>query len=80
MSSRVTLNLSQINKLMTSPAVQRIVDDEGERMAAEAGDGFEYVARPHPFTARGYVQTDSASAARKQARDAVLERVASRRG
>ncbi|MCC4906970.1 hypothetical protein [Microbacterium sp. cx-59] len=70
----VKLNLGTINQLMTSAQAQAIVDSVGRQMAANAGDGFEYVARPHRWMARGYVQTISARARRRQARDAVLER------
>ena len=78
---RVQLNLRGLNALMTSAPVQRVVDAEGERMAAAAGDGFEYVSvgkRPSRRTARGYVQVDSVEGARRQADEAVLERVVSR--
>lgn len=70
----VKLNLRGLNAVMTSPSVQAAVDRAGREMAASAGDGFEYVARPHRYTARGYVQTANASARRRQMRDAVLER------
>lgn len=69
----VKLNLAGLNTLMTSAPAQAIVDRIGRQMAANAGDGFEYVARPHPYTARGYVQTTDARARRRQMREAVLE-------
>lgn len=69
----VKLNLAGINALMTSPAAQAAVDRIGRQMAADAGEGFEYVARPHRYTARGYVQSSDARARRRQMRDAVLE-------
>lgn len=74
MAGDVKLNLAGLNVLMTSPPVQAEVDRVGKRLAASAGDGFEYVARPHPYTARGYVQTANARAQRRQMRDAILER------
>lgn len=70
----VRLNLPAINAIMRSQPVQGLLDEVGKKMAANAGDGFEYVARPHRWTARGYVQTASARARRRQAREAVLER------
>jgi hypothetical protein len=73
-SNDVQLNLRAINAIMTSAPAQAIVDSVGRQMAANAGDGFEYVSRPHRWMARGYVQTVSARARRRQARDAVLER------
>lgn len=69
----VKLNLAGLNALMASAPAQAIVDRIGRQMAANAGDGFEYVARPHPYTARGYVQTTDARARRRQMREAVLE-------
>lgn len=69
----VKLNLPGINALMTSPPAQAIVDGLGRQMAAAAGDGFEYVARPHRYTARGYVQPINDRARRRQMRDVVLE-------
>lgn len=69
----VRLNLPGINQVLR--AAQSKLDEIGEGMAADAGDGFEYVPSPHRYTARGYVQVDSVEGARRQARDAVLERV-----
>ncbi|MFB3980335.1 hypothetical protein [Microbacterium proteolyticum] len=74
-SNDVKLNLRAVNTVMTSAPVQARIDSLGRQMAATAGDGFEYVPRPHRWMARGYVQAVSARARRRQARDAVLERV-----
>lgn len=71
---QVKLNLAGLNQLMRSDAVQAIVDAEGRRIAAAAGTNFEYVARPHRWVARGYVQAKNARGMREQARDAALER------
>lgn len=77
---RTTLKLTGLNKLMRSAPVQRRVDALGRDMAAEAGPGFEYEGRkPHKWTARGFVQTSSRAGARRQAKEAVLERLAARR-
>lgn len=70
----VQLDLNGLNKIMTSPEIQAVVDSTGRRMAAAAGDGFEYVASPHRWTARGYVQPKNARAMREQAKTAALER------
>jgi hypothetical protein len=70
----IKLNLAALNQIMASPEMQTIVDSVGREVAANAGDGFEYVRRPHRWTARGYVQATTARAMRRQARDAVLER------
>jgi hypothetical protein len=77
--TRVELDLRGLNGLMSSAALQNVVDGIGADMAAEAGPGFEYVARPHRWVARGFVQVTSGDGARRQARDAVLERIAARR-
>lgn len=71
----VRLNLPGINRLMREQKVQAQLDEIGQDMASDAGEGFEYVAKPHRYTARGYVQVSSGDGARRQARDAVLERV-----
>lgn len=67
------LNLRGLNQIMR--AQQPAVDQAGRRMAAEAGPDFEYVSRPHKWTARGYVQPANARGMREQKRNAVLERV-----
>lgn len=72
---KVQLNLPGLNALMRSKPVQDRVNDIGAEMAADAGEGFEYVPSTHRYTARGYVQVNSLDGARRQARDAVLERV-----
>lgn len=72
---RVKLNLQGLNRLMRSAPVQDLVDAIGEGMAEQAGEGFEYASSPHRYTARGYVQVASGEGARRQADEAVLERV-----
>ena len=74
MASPVRLNLRGMNALMTSEPVQRDLDARGRRMAEAAGPEFEYVARPHPRTARGYVQPRSAKGARQEALEKRLTR------
>lgn len=76
---RVKLNLRGINQLMSSRKVQDRLDDIGTEIASDAGDGFEYSAAPHKWTARGYVQVADGDGARRQAKEAVLERVAGTR-
>lgn len=70
----VQLDLNGLNKIMRSPEAQAIVDSVGRRMAAAAGEDFEYVASPHRWVARGYVQPKNARGMREQARNAALER------
>lgn len=70
----VRLKIGGLNKLMRSAGVQAVVDREGRRMADAAGPNFEYVARNHRWTARGYVQPANPEGMREQRRNAVLER------
>lgn len=76
---RVKLNLRGLNRLMAGNSVQAEVDRLGEAMAEDAGAGFEYRSRRHRWTGRGFVGVADADGARRQAADAVLERVVSRR-
>lgn len=74
--ARVKLKLTGLNKLMTSPPVQAEVARRAQRMAREAGDGFEASIKPHRYTARAYVQTKPESdGPRRQAEEHVLQRV-----
>lgn len=74
MTVRVTLRLTGLNKLMRSPEAQALVDDHGRRIATRAGADFEYVADPHKWTARGFVQPANIRGMREQAKNAALER------
>lgn len=76
---RVRLNLRGINRLMRSEPVQDRLDEIGDAMADDAGDGFEYAPSTHKWTARGYVQVATGTGARRQAEEAVLDRVAGTR-
>lgn len=71
---KVKLKIKGINAVMKSAPVQSEVDRRAKRIADEAGDGFEYVARPHKWTARAFVQTNSRAGDLRQAKDNVLER------
>ena len=71
---RVKLKLRGINQLMSSAPVQSMVNERGRRIAAAAGNGVEYVPRPHKWTARGFVQTVTRAAAAAEARDKTLTR------
>ena len=70
----VNLNLPGLNALMRSAEVQAEVNRRGQRIQAAAGENFEYVASPHRYTARGYVQVNGAAGAREEARDKRLTR------
>lgn len=71
---RVRLRLRGLNELMRSSPVQAEVDRRGREMAGRAGANFEYVASPHRWVARGFVQPANGDGAREQAKGAVLER------
>lgn len=73
----VKLKLKGLNALMTSAPVQSEVARRAQKMATQAGDGFKAVIHPHKFTARAFVQTDTASdvGARRQAEEHVLEKL-----
>lgn len=74
MADPVKLNLAAINQLMTSADAQRVVDQEGERLARAAGPDFRYRASPHRWTARGYVEPANARGRRQEAREKRLSR------
>lgn len=72
---QVRINLAGINALMTSPEVQALIDEAGSRIATRCGSGYEYIptgGRPHPWVARGYVQTTTVRAARSNAKNNTL--------
>lgn len=70
--SGVKLKLKGLNEVMRSPGVQAKVDQVGRAIAAAAGDGFEYNASPHKWTARGYISARTAEARRAEANNRVL--------
>lgn len=71
---RVKLKQKAIRELLKSAPVTSDVARRAKRIAAAAGDGFKAVVKPHKYTARAFVQTDTQAGRRRQARDAVLER------
>lgn len=59
--------------VFTSPGMQAVVDSAGERIAAEAGEHFGYMAGSNSqFTAGGFVSSDEYSGAYAEAVDKVL--------
>lgn len=70
----VKLRLRGLNILMKSDPVQSEVARRAQRIAAEAGEGFEAVVKPAKYTARAYVRTADATGRKRQAEEAVLER------
>ncbi len=75
MAVSVRLNIRGINKIMTSPEVTAIVARRARMMAEQAGPDFEANIVPHKYTARAYVRAANAQGAKRQADEAVLERV-----
>jgi hypothetical protein len=73
-AQNLQLRLAGLNLLMKSDAVQRRVDAEGRRIAAAAGENFEYVASPHKWMARGFVQPKNARGRRQEAIEKRLTR------
>ena len=60
-------------EIFTSPKMQSVVDQAGERIASEAGDHFGYMAGSNnQFTAGGFVSSDEYSGAYAEATDKVL--------
>jgi hypothetical protein len=74
---RITIKLRGLNQVMRSPGAQARVDAVGARMAAAAGEGYEYQRSPHKWTARGFVQTANQKGRAREARSKVLNRVLS---
>jgi hypothetical protein len=73
--TRVRLKMEGISKVLRSAPVQAAVAEAAQKGAAAAGEGFEAVVKPHPFTARAFVQTSSAEGRLREAREKVLVRV-----
>jgi hypothetical protein len=70
----VKLNIRGINQLMSSGPVQSLVEERARRIAEAAGEGFEAVGDPHPWTARAYVRTATAAGRKREAEEKVLTR------
>ena len=70
---KVRLRIGGLNRVMR--AAQPELDRVGRQLASRAGDGFEYEADPHKWTARGYVQTKNARGRRREAIEKVLVRL-----
>lgn len=73
----VRLKLRGIRAVLKSAPVQAEVARRARRMAAEAGEGFEAVVKPHRHTSRAFVQTDAENprGRQRQATEHVLQRV-----
>jgi hypothetical protein len=71
---KVKLSIKGIREVLKSSPVQSEVARRAKRIAAAAGEGFEAVVKPHKYTSRAFVQTESNEGRQRQADDAVLER------
>jgi hypothetical protein len=73
--SQVKLNLPGLNAVMKSAAVQADLNARAARIAAAAGDGFDWApGAPHPWVARAYVWTATGEAEREEATTRALTR------
>lgn len=77
MTVRVKLKMKGIRGVMLSNGVRAELARTAKQMAERAGEGFEYVVKPHKRTARAFVQTDADNpkGRERQAREHVLERL-----
>lgn len=75
MKVRAKLKMNGIREVMLSNGVRREVASLAKAMADQAGEGFEYVVKPHRRTARAFVQTADQTGRERQDRDNVLERL-----
>ena len=61
--------------IFLSPEMQAVVDEAGQRIAAEAGEGFEYHRQTkNRVSVGGYVASETQEAAEAEAVDKVLTR------
>ena len=75
MAAKVTIkhNSKGWIQIFTSPKMQSVVDEAGQRIAAEAGEHFGYMpGSNNRFTAGGFVSSDEYSGAYQEATDKVL--------
>lgn len=75
MAAKVTIkhNSKGWVQIFTSPKMQSVVDEAGQRIAAEAGEHFGYMpGSNNRFTAGGFVSSDEYSGAYQEATDKVL--------
>lgn len=77
---KVKLKQKGIRETLKSSPVQADLARRAKRIADAAGEGFEMVVKPHKYTSRAFVQTDTEEARKRQAEDAVLERSLSASG
>jgi hypothetical protein len=70
---RIEHNSKGWAEIFTSAEMQAVVDEAGERIAAEAGEHFHYAPATHSnFTAAGFVASDAHTGAYLEATHKVL--------
>ena len=74
MTVKVKLSIKGVRQVLKSGPVQSDLARRASRIAAAAGEGFVAVVKPHRYTSRAFVQTDTTEARERQAEGAVLER------
>lgn len=81
MTVNVKLKIKGVRELLRSRPVQADLAARAQRMAREAGEGFEAVVKPHKYTSRAFVQTDMDNPVgrQRQASEHVLQRVLGRK-
>lgn len=75
MSAKVTIEHISAGwiEIFKSAGMQAVVDEAGQRIAAEAGEHFYYSpAKNSQFTAGGFVSSDEFTGAMEEATDKVL--------
>ena len=65
-------------KIWKSAEMQAVVDQAGERIAAEAGEYYKYYPKMGNFTAMGFVSSTGPTGAYYQQRDKLLSRAVHR--
>lgn len=71
---KVKLKIRGVREVLKSNPVQSDLARRAKRIADAAGAGFQMVVKPHRYTARAFVQTDTDEGRKRQAEGAVLER------
>ncbi len=74
MKPTVKLDSAGIRKVLTSPAMQKVVKAKADEIRDRAGDGFTSSVSAGGTRARATVRASSRAARLRQARDHVLER------
>jgi hypothetical protein len=71
---RVKLSIRGVRDVLKSSAVSSELARRAGRIRNAAGEGFSMVVKPHRYTARAFVQSDTAAADKREAESKVLTR------